>query len=93
MHQNLLGRLKTCTTQNHLTLTERTTGDYFKTKHKLVSQGEQVAVVGFLLDGSLSFTPLAHSSMSLEAAGACSSFDFALRIFVNEVDLNEWNSR
>ncbi|WAO91658.1 Hypothetical protein NCS54_00913800 [Fusarium falciforme] len=91
MHQNLLGRLKIPTTQDHLTLTERTTGDYFKTKHKLVSQGEQVAGVGFLLDGSLSFTPLAHSSMPLEAAGACSSLDFALRIFVNEVDLNEWN--
>ncbi|EEU33846.1 uncharacterized protein NECHADRAFT_55945 [Fusarium vanettenii 77-13-4] len=93
MHRNLLGRLKTPTTQEHLTLPERTTGDYFKTKHRLTSLGEQVAGVGFLLDGSLSFTPLAHSSMSLEAAGACSSLDFALRVFTNEVDLNGWNFR
>lgn len=93
MHQNLLGRLKTPTTQDHLTLPERTTGNYFKTKHTLTSLGDQVAGVGFLLDGSLSFTPLAHSSMSLDAAGACSSPDFALRVFVNEVDLNEWNYR
>lgn len=52
-----------------------------------------MAGVGFLLDGPLSFTPLAHSSMSLEAAGACSSLVFALRILVNDVDLNEWHFR
>lgn len=93
MRQNLLGRLKTPTTQEHLTLPERTTGDYFKTKHTLISLSDQVAGVGFLLDGSLSFTPLAHSSISLEAAGACSNLDFALRVFINEVNLNEWNYR
>ncbi|KAI8663308.1 hypothetical protein NCS57_00931400 [Fusarium keratoplasticum] len=93
MHQNLLGRLKTPTTQGHLTLTERKTGDYFKTKYKLDSRGEQVVGVGFLLDGSLSFTLLAHSSMSLEVAGACSSLDFVLRLLVNDVALNEWHFR
>lgn len=47
MHQNLLGRLKTPTTQDHPTLTERTTGDYFKTKYKLDSQGSRWQVLDF----------------------------------------------
>jgi acyl-CoA thioesterase len=35
--------------------------------------------------------PLVHNHLSLPDAGACSSLDFAIRIFSNDVDLNQWH--
>lgn len=91
--QNLGGFIKVPTTQDATPFTDRTSGDYFKVKHSLDSQDDQVAGLGFVMDGALSFIPLTHSNMAMTEAGACSSLDFALRVFVNDPDLNEWNFR
>ena len=45
------------------------------------------------MDYALSVVPLAFGSMCLDDAGACSSLDFALRVFSNRVDMNEWHLR
>lgn len=91
--QTLNGEVKSPTTQDDLSLTERFSGDYFKAKHRLTNQAEQMAALGFIMDGALSFIPLSHSSMTLREAGACSSLDFALRVFSNNFDINEWHFR
>jgi len=93
MFQLMNGMIKRPTTQDHMPITEKTSADYFRAKHKLETWQDQAAGLGFIMDGALSFVPLTHSTMSLADAGACSSLDFALRLFVNDVDINEWHFR
>ena len=50
-----------------------------------------MAALGFLLDAGLSFLPLSHSNLFLDDAGPCSSLDFALRVFADDVDMNQWH--
>lgn len=83
----------TPTTQDHLPLTSRTSGDWFKTKHAVKTEAEHVSALAFTMDAALSFVPLNHSGRSLAEAGAQSSLDFALRVFGNAVDVNEWCMR
>lgn len=92
--QNLIGGLKNeKTTQDHLPITEKTTGDWIRTRAPLETQGEKVAAVSFLLDQALSFMPLTHSHRWLSDSSACSTLDFALRLFVPSIDLNSWHLR
>jgi acyl-CoA thioesterase II len=92
MSQNLYGMAKHLpTTQDHLPLTSKTSAEWVRSKSKLVKEADQVSALSFYMDGALSFIPLSHSHMFLQDAGACSSLDFALRIFSNKVDLNEWH--
>lgn len=37
------------------------------------------------------FIPLIHDHKFLDDAGACSSLDFALRIFTDRLDLTKWH--
>lgn len=45
------------------------------------------------MDGGLSTLPLTFDHMFLEDAGACSTLDFALRIFSNDVRFDQWHLR
>lgn len=92
--QNIMGAVKEeKTTQDHLPITEKTTGDWIRTRMPLETRGERMAAASFALDGALSFMPLIHSHLSLEDAGACSTLDFALRIFVPDIDMSSWHLR
>jgi acyl-CoA thioesterase II len=92
--QNLMGLLKSQPTdQDHLPPTERSSGDWAKAKGALASAGERNAALAFLMDGGLSFLPLFHNKMWFDDAGACSTLDFALRLFTPNVDLTSWHLR
>ncbi|KAJ5772952.1 hypothetical protein N7457_007848 [Penicillium paradoxum] len=92
--QNMLGFAKTAkTTQDGLSPTEKASADWVKVKHPLRTEAEQMAGLGFLMDGILAFLPLAHNHMFFDDVGACSSLDFALRIFVPHPKMDEWHLR
>ncbi|KAF2433034.1 acyl-CoA thioesterase II [Tothia fuscella] len=92
MTQNLYGMAKDLpTTQDHLPLTSKISGEWAKAKAQLTTEGEQIASLAFYMDGAISFMPLSFSHKFLQDAGACSSLDFALRIFTNKLDINQWH--
>jgi acyl-CoA thioesterase II len=92
--QNLLGNLKAnATTQDHLPITEKTSGDWVRTLAPLPTPGERAAAVAFLLDGAVSFVPLTHNHMWLDDAGACSTLDFAMRVFTPDIKTDRWHLR
>lgn len=94
MGQNLTGMLVHAPhSQDHLPLTERTSADWFRATERLQGDVEQLAALAFIMDAALAFMPLAHSHSFFTEAAACSTLDFALRICVNSVDLNEWHLR
>jgi acyl-CoA thioesterase II len=90
--QNLAGGAKRIeTTQDHLPITSKTSAEWQRATRPLRNQEEQAAALAFLMDGGLSFLPLIHDHRFLEDAGACSSLDFALRIFVPTIDIMQWH--
>ncbi|KAJ5217906.1 uncharacterized protein N7498_000005 [Penicillium cinerascens] len=92
--QNVLGVTKNVLLdQDHLHPTQRTSGDWVRVKHPLGTEGERLASLAFIMDGILSFLPLCHNHLFFEDVGACSSLDFALRVFVPLPQLNEWHLR
>jgi acyl-CoA thioesterase len=93
MHQTLFGMAKHLPTiQDDLPLTSRVTAEWLRAKNNMLStETENVAALAFNIDGALSFLPLVHSHLNLMDAGPCSSLDFAIRIFSNKVDLNQWH--
>jgi acyl-CoA thioesterase II len=92
--QNLNGAAKNLpTTQDNLPLTSKLSAEWQRTWEALPSIAAKHGVLGFLMDGALSFLPLSHSQMWFDDVGACSSIDFALRVFVPVVDLGEWHLR
>lgn len=93
--QNLVGmtRKSVPTIQDHLSLSSKTSSDYFRSRHSLKTPAQHVSALAFLMDMGLSFLPLVHNDQSLDEVAAQSSLDFALRIFTNDVDLNAWNLR
>ena len=92
--QNMMGYLKTFkTTQDHLSPESKSSADWFRVHGPLSTAGEQMGSLGFILDGHLSFLPLTQNHLFLDDAGACSSLDFALRIFTPNVKLSEWHLR
>ncbi|KAK8143734.1 hypothetical protein G3M48_006822 [Beauveria asiatica] len=92
--QNMVGMAKSAkTSQDHQHATSKSSADWIKSKHPLKSEAEQMSSLAFILDGLLSFLPLVHSHLFLNDAEACSSLDFALRVFVPRPNLNEWHMR
>ena len=90
--QNLAGAAKHVeTTQDHLPITSKVSAEWQRATQPLPNQDEQAAALAFLMDGGLSFLPLIHDHRFLEDAGACSSLDFALRIFVPVININQWH--
>lgn len=89
--QNMSGMLaKAKITQDHLSLTDRASSDWFKAKVPLKGSAQNVAALTFIMDGAVSFLPLTHSGKFLYDVQACSSLDFSLRFFSNDVDCNKW---
>ena len=80
-------------TQENVPLEQRTSGDWLRCRQPLSTQAEQLSALAFAMDGAVSFNPLSHDHMFVQDAGANSSLDFALRVFVNEVDFNAWSLR
>lgn len=92
--QNLSGTAKALpTTQDNLPLTSKLSAEWQRTWTPLPTVAAKHGALGFLMDGGLSFLPLTHSKMWFDDVGACSSLDFALRLFVPVVDLAEWHLR
>lgn len=92
--QNLIGLAKTIkTSQDELSPTAKSSADWFRVKHPLRTEAEQMAGLGFIMDGLLSFLPLAHNHLFFDDVGACSSLDFALRIFTPRLAINGWHLR
>ena len=92
--QNIMGALGDCkTAQNDLAIVEKTSGDWVRMYQAIPTPGERMAAAAFILDGGLAFVPLTHSNMWLGDAAACSTLDFALRVFVPDIDLSSWHLR
>lgn len=90
--QNMMGfNKKLSTNQDHLALTDKYSAEWFRARDDLSTKGEQLAALAFNMDGGLSFLPLIHDHQFLEDVGACSSLDFALRIFAPDVDMTKWH--
>ncbi|KAF2222344.1 acyl-CoA thioesterase II [Elsinoe ampelina] len=92
--QTMSGMIKDSpTTQDHLPLTDRTSADWWRCRTSLPSRADNASTLAFIMDGAVSFIPLTHQRMFLDDAGACSSLDFSMRIFTNELDLTKWHLR
>lgn len=97
------------TSQDHLALTDKYSFDWTRPRewplaNSLEANNEGVLLppslsaamacyLAFLLDGSISFTPLGHSKMSFAEADACSSLDCALRFHVDDIASAAWTLR
>jgi acyl-CoA thioesterase len=89
--QNLSGTAKdVVTTQDSLPITSKVSAEWQRSLAKLNSPVANFAALAFLMDGALSFTPMTHEHMWFDDVGACSTLDFALRIFVPEVSMDTW---
>jgi len=94
MSQNLKGMIRgKKTTQDHLPVTSKISSDWFRNRHRIDDVVHQVSSLAFIMDAALSFLPLAHSGLTFADAGACSSLDFALRIFMNDLNLDDFHLR
>jgi len=92
--QNMFGIAKHMpTNQDSLHITDRTSAEWIKTFAPLGSRAEKMSALAFVLDGALSFTPMAHSGLWFEDVGVASTLDFAMRLFVSDVDLSHWHLR
>ncbi|KAF2264694.1 acyl-CoA thioesterase II [Lojkania enalia] len=91
-YSNLTGLAKTLPTpQDSLPITEKSTADWLRSLFPLPSLVDNVANLAFVMDGAVSFAPLSFSKMFLDDAGACSSLDFALRLFKRDIKMEEWH--
>ncbi|KAF2502867.1 Thioesterase/thiol ester dehydrase-isomerase [Lophium mytilinum] len=92
MSEKLYGMAKHLkTTQDHLPITSKTSAEWVRSKSKLSTEAENISALSFYMDGALSFIPLSYSNLFLQDAAACSTLDFALRLFSNKVDMNQWH--
>lgn len=90
--QNFCGVAKgVASPQNNLAITDRTSADWYKVRKAVRSESEQMACLVWIMDGGLSFLPLAHDHKFVSESGPCSSLDFAFRVLSPHVDLNEWH--
>ncbi|ORY12889.1 thioesterase-like superfamily-domain-containing protein [Clohesyomyces aquaticus] len=90
--QNLLGMIKGVeTTQDKLPLTEKSTAEWARCRTALPTPADQAACLAFYMDGAISFAPLTFSKRWLDDSAACSSLDFALRVFQSGVRMEEWH--
>lgn len=90
--QNFMGMAKHLgTDQDHLNITDKFSAEWFRARDELSTTTEQLSALAFNMDGGLSFIPLIHDHKYLEDVGACSSLDFALRIFSDNIDLTKWH--
>lgn len=79
------------TDQDGRHISDKYSASWMRAKEPLPTQAEQLAALAFNMDGGLSFLPLVHDHKFLQDVGACSSLDFALRIFSNNLDMTKWH--
>jgi acyl-CoA thioesterase II len=92
--QNAMGISKNALVdQDHLHPTQKSSADWVRVKHPLKTEGEHMSSLAFIMDGILSFLPLCHNHLFFDDVGACSSLDFALRIFTHMPQVNKWHLR
>lgn len=92
--QNMMGYAKTAATdQDSLPMTEKFMAEWVQTIQKLTTPGDRLAALVFYMDAGLSFTPLVFDHKFLDDVGACSTLDFTLRVFADDIDLSEWHVR
>lgn len=90
--ENLSGAAKeVITTQETLPITSKTSAEWQRTKEILQSPTENFAALAFLMDGALSFVPLTHNHLWFDDVLACSTLDFALRLFEPSVKMDFWH--
>ncbi|KAL1848472.1 hypothetical protein Plec18167_009551 [Paecilomyces lecythidis] len=93
-YHNLMGVFKAITTnQEELPPTGKSSADWVRVEDPLRTEGEQMASLGFVMDGMLSLLPLIHNHLFYDDVSACSSLDFALRIFSPRLNVNNWHLR
>lgn len=92
--QTLYGVLQQAkTTQDDLPVTAKTSADWFRAVDALSTRAENMSALAFMMDAALAFVPLAHDHSFFTEAGACSTLDFAFRVFVNDLKVNDWHLR
>lgn len=92
--QNMLGLLRSePTDQDARHVADRVSGDWSRLRVPLQDKEDKAAAVAFTMDAGLTMTALAHNHLWFDMVGPSVTSDFALRLFVPEVDLNEWHLR
>ncbi|CAH0044346.1 unnamed protein product [Clonostachys solani] len=81
------------TTQDNIPVTSRVSAEWLRARGTFSTQAENTAALAFIMDGTLAFLALTHNHLWVDAAGPCGSLDFALRIFVPQVNMGNWNLR
>lgn len=92
--QSFAGMVPTAATdQDDWPVTERRSAEWVRTREPMGSSaGEKAAAHAFYMD-SLPFTVVAHNKLQFRDIAASLTLDFALRVFVKEVDLSRWHLR
>ncbi|PSR78079.1 thioesterase-like superfamily-domain-containing protein [Coniella lustricola] len=92
--QNMLGLIgPQPTDQDALHVTERVSGDWSRLRVPLDDRQDKAAALAFMMDAGLTMTALTHNHLWFHDVGPSVTTDFALRLFVPEVDLNHWHLR
>jgi acyl-CoA thioesterase II len=69
-------------------------GDWLRARHRLGGEYSlQLGALALAMDMVMSFVPIVHAGIFLDDVGACSSLEFALRVFEPVVDLDQWHLR
>ena len=97
--QNLSGLAKSAVVQQDkdgLDITEKTSLEWSRARGCLETEGENMAAIGFNMDGGLSFAPLVHGGQGafLQDVGACSTLEFSLRVFRSgdeKIEMHKWH--
>ena len=79
------------TTQDHLSLTEKSSSHWIRSRSALSTYTENITTLAFSSDAAMAFIPQVHDHRALYDNAACGSLDFALRIFSNDLDMNQWH--
>lgn len=94
MAETLKGAAKTApTSQEHLRIYDKTSSDWIRQKQRCSTYFEQISALAWLSDMAVAFIPLMHNHMYFDDTSACSSLEFALRVFKNEIDPEAWMMR
>lgn len=82
------------TPQDDLPVPAKTSYEWVRTRSPAMSdQALQVTALSFIMDQALSFLPLNHTHRGFPDAGACSTLEFALRVFTPDVRIDQWHLR
>lgn len=81
------------TSQDHLSITEKASAEWIRSHHPLEGEAENTAALVSIMDSGLTPLPLILESKNLFEPSACSTLDFALRIMLPGIQINNWHLR